>query len=82
MRLIEVEKSEIKKKIVKTELYKLLDEFTTGGYACAKIEGALEHYASKNSAQSTIQHAIKYYKFGGIKCSAVGEDVYLLKKEI
>ena len=82
MYLTKVEKSNIGEKYQKTTLLKLLDAFVAGGYDCAKVEGTREHYASAMSAHSTINHAIKTYKFRGVRCSKRGDDIYLIKTEV
>ena len=81
MYLTEVSRNDIKdKRLYKpSPLLSLLEQFVASGYDCAKIEGGREHYASANAGQTTIQHAIKRYKFSGIACISRAGEFYLVK---
>lgn len=81
MYLVKVEKREVNNKYQKYALYKLLDDFVVRGYDCARVEGAAEHYASLKSAQTTINNAIKHFKFRNVRVSIQNNEIYLIKKE-
>lgn len=82
MYLVKVDRNEVNNKYQKTRLLKLLDEFVTGGYDCARVEGAADHYKSLKSAQNTIKNAIKCFKFRGVRVSIQNNEIYLIKQEL
>lgn len=81
MYLVKVERNKVNNKYQKNVLFKLLDDFVTGGYDCARVEGAPQHYKSLKSAQTTILNAIKIFKFVGVRASIQNGEIYLIKKE-
>lgn len=79
MKLVKVERSEIKRRFKRTSLLKLLDEFVTGGYDCARVDDTA--YVSASSGTSAINKAIKRFGFSGIKAISQKTQIYIIKDD-
>jgi hypothetical protein len=79
MKLVKVERREIKRRFKRTSLLKLLDEFVAGGYECARVDDTT--YVSASSGQSAINKAIKRFGFVGIKAVSQNNQIYIIKDD-
>lgn len=79
MNLIPCKKSDLRK-APRTNLFRLIKEFSESGAECALVQGGAEHYASPNVGARAINGAIKLYKFAGIKASNNDGEIYLIKE--
>jgi len=79
MKLVKVERSEIKRRFERTRLLKLLDEFVAGGYECARVDDTT--YVSACSGTSAINKAIKRFGFSGIKAVSQEKQIYIIKDD-
>ena len=78
MKMVPYDLEKLERMFRPTKWFEVLNDFDNGDIDCVMITG----YSNKNakSCQSSIDAAIKRFKFTNIRVSKIKGDVFLIKK--
>ena len=78
MKLTPYDKNNLRIRKPKSDNFRLLSDFSSSEYECAKVEGYTQHDAT--ACANSLRQSVKWYGFFRILIIKRGDDVYLVKK--